>query len=95
MLQSWRSVQGVYGGYICYIGFFVLKTTQGGNTARVPCRPDPRTGVRFLRKSCWRGLRRGPLTRRCRVCSMRGYPPGAGGILKKFRVNVRKILNTS
>ena len=57
--------KGVYGGYICYIGFFVqrsilegiwilyvvffvLGNIYGGNTARPPSRPDPRTGVRFL-----------------------------------------------
>lgn len=73
---------------IDYIGFFVLKSIYGGNTARVPCRPDPRTGVRFF--ACI--LLAGPSARsidkalpRVLLSCMRVLSAGAGGVfLKKY-----------
>ena len=88
--------KGVYGGYICYIGFFVQRSILGGkyilcivffdfgsiwggNTARPPSRPDPRTGVRFCVDPAGGGLRRGPLTRRGAACILHGDTLRGGG----------------
>ena len=75
--------------------FFVFETIYGGNTARPPSRPDPRTGVRFCVDPAGGGLRRGPLTRRGAACVLHaGTLRGGGGRLKN-RVKVREISNTS
>ena len=82
-------------GHILCIVFFDFGRIQGGNTARPPSRPDPRTGVRFCVDPAGGGLRRGPLTRRGAACILHaGTLRGGGGRLKN-RVKVREIFNTS
>lgn len=75
--------------------FFVLGNIYGGNTARPPSRPDPRTGVRFCVDPAGGGLRRGPLTRRGAACILHGGTLRGGGGCLKNRVKVCGIFNTS
>lgn len=80
------------GIWILYVVFFVLGNIYGGNTARPPSRPDPRTGVRFCVDPAGGGLRRGPLTRRGAACVLHaGTLRGGGGRFKKSCKSARNI----